>query len=207
MPTPRLPLSSTDPHPPQQPLEQSPHGPVRFRKNVLVRLLLRHHPETLRQILGNPALDTDSKRQFVQLLGLSPQHCTALGFPPLFTRTRVQAPASHKAAHPVQWLHVDAHGRVRFRANAVVNYLLNTGPLDLNQLVTHGRVADMEQLGMLIGYSLSGAPSYVRSAMRERAEAEWNERPARQAREASKQQQQHLDQTLPTPAAGARPRL
>lgn len=66
--------------------------------------------------------------------------------------------------HPIQPTETDAHGTVRFKANAIVRYLLDNGPFDLNHLA--GKLfpdEDREQFAQLIGYSLSGSAdlSYV----------------------------------------------
>lgn len=48
-------------------------------------------------------------------------------------------------------------GRVRFRCNEIVRYLLDAGPFDLNQLsVMPFSVEDYEHFMQLIGYSLDG---------------------------------------------------
>lgn len=59
--------------------------------------------------------------------------------------------------HPLQPLAPDDHGTVRFKENAIVRYLLDAGPFDLNVLagMDFSR-EDWEQLAQLIGYSLSG---------------------------------------------------
>jgi hypothetical protein len=54
----------------------------------------------------------------------------------------------------------------RFEANAIVEYLLDKGPFDMNHLGTLGfSQEDREQFAQLIGYSLSGFSelSYVRN--------------------------------------------
>lgn len=59
--------------------------------------------------------------------------------------------------HPIQPLYKDDHGTVRFKANQIVQFLLNAGPFDLNQLaLMPWSVEDREQLSQLTGYSLSG---------------------------------------------------
>jgi hypothetical protein len=59
--------------------------------------------------------------------------------------------------HPIQPLYRDNDGVVRFKANAIVRYLLDAGPFDLNQLALMPfDNKDWEQFAQLIGYSLSG---------------------------------------------------
>lgn len=68
--------------------------------------------------------------------------------------------------HPIQSLEPDPQGRLRFKANAIVKYLLEKGPFDMNHLAAQGFTQDdQEQFAQLIGYSLSGfgTLSYVSS--------------------------------------------
>lgn len=59
--------------------------------------------------------------------------------------------------HPMQPLEKDKHGTVRFKKNAVVRFLLEAGPFDLNQIwQMPWSIEDMEQFYQLIGYSVSG---------------------------------------------------
>ena len=75
---------------------------------------------------------------------------------------------------PLQPLHKDDHGVIRFQENAIVRYLLDHGGIDMNKLAAlpFSR-ADREQFAQLIGYSLCGFGdlSYVRDETYERAEA------------------------------------
>lgn len=60
--------------------------------------------------------------------------------------------------HPIQPLEKDSKGTVRFKANAIVQYLLDNGGIDMNQLATlEFSREDREQFAQLIGYSWSGA--------------------------------------------------
>lgn len=59
--------------------------------------------------------------------------------------------------HPIQPLVIDKHGRKRFKGNAVVMFLLEAGPFDMNALaLKQFSSEDREQFAQLIGYSLSG---------------------------------------------------
>lgn len=59
--------------------------------------------------------------------------------------------------HPVQPLVTDKDGIVRFKANAIVRFLLDRGSIDLNQLAcTPFSQEDWVQFAQLIGYSLCG---------------------------------------------------
>lgn len=58
---------------------------------------------------------------------------------------------------PMQPVEKDAHGVVRFRANAIVRHLLDHGNIDLNQIARLDvPQEDREQFAQLIGYSIHG---------------------------------------------------
>lgn len=67
--------------------------------------------------------------------------------------------------HPIQPTVIDGHGVLRFKANAIVLFLLAELPGGLNT-IAHRNFSreDREQFAQLIGYSVSGAGdlSYVR---------------------------------------------
>ena len=59
--------------------------------------------------------------------------------------------------HPIQPLEKDTHGVLRFKENAIVRALLDTGHLDLNAIARMDfSDDDRQQFAQLIGYSLSG---------------------------------------------------
>ena len=59
--------------------------------------------------------------------------------------------------HPIQPLVTDENGTLRFKANAIVEYLLENGGIDLNEIAMKGfSQDDHEQFAQLIGYSLNG---------------------------------------------------
>ena len=62
--------------------------------------------------------------------------------------------------HPMQAIVYDEHRTARFVSNPIVNYLLEKGPFDMNQLSRKfgGEVhrEDQMQFAQLIGYSVSG---------------------------------------------------
>ncbi|MFV1539480.1 MULTISPECIES: hypothetical protein [unclassified Phaeobacter] len=59
---------------------------------------------------------------------------------------------------PIQPLIEDSHGVLRFKANAIVQHLLDNGGIDLNQIATMDfSREDREQFAQLIGYSWGGA--------------------------------------------------
>jgi hypothetical protein len=77
------------------------------------------------------------------------------------------------AKHPIQPIEKDEHGVPRFKGNAIVRFLLDDGPFDLNQIaMKRFSVEDQEQFAQLIGYSLGGFGelSYVRNDTYETAE-------------------------------------
>jgi hypothetical protein len=80
------------------------------------------------------------------------------------------------AKHPMQPIEPDAHGVMRFKANAIVRHLLETHPTESMNTIALGRFSreDREQFAQLIGYSVSGAGdlSYVSRELIEAADAE-----------------------------------
>jgi len=75
--------------------------------------------------------------------------------------------------HPIQPIAEDANGTLRFKANAIVKYLLDSGTADMNTLaMIDFPNEDREQFAQLIGYSLSGfgSLSYVSDETYEAAE-------------------------------------
>lgn len=59
--------------------------------------------------------------------------------------------------HPLQPFIIDEHGIRRFKANGIVQFLLECGPFDMNDLARRGfSDEDREQFAQLIGYSLMG---------------------------------------------------
>jgi glutathione S-transferase len=80
-------------------------------------------------------------------------------------------------SHPIQPVIKDEHGTLRFKRNAIVEYLLEQGGIDMNQIASLPfNQEDREQFAQLIGYSLCGASdlSYVRSSVIDAAEAAYN---------------------------------
>lgn len=68
-----------------------------------------------------------------------------------------ELPAEATPPHPVQPLIVD-RGQLRFKPNAIVQFLLDAGPFDMNTLaVKQFTREDREQFTQLIGYSHGGA--------------------------------------------------
>lgn len=58
---------------------------------------------------------------------------------------------------PIQPLAKDSRGVMRFKENAIVQYLLDNGGIDMNHLATIPfSKEDRQQFAQLIGYSLSG---------------------------------------------------
>lgn len=79
-----------------------------------------------------------------------------------------------KQEAPIQPLYKDPHGTIRFMSNKIVEYLLDNGGIDMNDLARLDfSDKDREQFAQLIGYSLDGFAdlSYVSDATYDRAEA------------------------------------
>jgi len=69
--------------------------------------------------------------------------------------------------HPIQPLEEDKHGTIRFKKNAIVEFLLDNGGFNMNDLaVMDFSNEDRMQFAQLIGYSLYGFSelSYVDDA-------------------------------------------
>lgn len=59
--------------------------------------------------------------------------------------------------HPMQPIIQDDSGVIRFQKNAIVRFLLDAGPFDMNQIALMPFTQeDREQFAQLIGYSVSG---------------------------------------------------
>ncbi len=77
------------------------------------------------------------------------------------------------ARHPIQPLVKDKYDVIRFKENAIVQYLLDAGPFDMNHLaLLPFDENDREQFAQLIGYSVSGFSdlSYVSEEILEEVE-------------------------------------
>ena len=60
-------------------------------------------------------------------------------------------------SQPMQPIVKDKHGTARFQQNAIVRFLLDAGPYDMNQLgLMPFTDDDFAQFAQLIGYSVSG---------------------------------------------------
>jgi len=58
---------------------------------------------------------------------------------------------------PIQPLSLDEHGTLRFKKNAIVEYILDEGGIDLNQIgMKDFTREDRVQFAQLIGYSMGG---------------------------------------------------
>lgn len=59
--------------------------------------------------------------------------------------------------HPIQPLYLDGTNVIRFKQNAIVKFLLEAGPFDMNKLALMPfSVEDREQFAQLIGYTFGG---------------------------------------------------
>lgn len=62
-----------------------------------------------------------------------------------------------KSTHPIQPLELDADSTVRFKSNAIVKYLYDSGAVDLNKLaLLKFPNDDRQHFAQLIGYSFDG---------------------------------------------------
>lgn len=62
----------------------------------------------------------------------------------------------NQVGHPSQPVEVAADNIVRFKPNAIVKYMVENGPWDLDRLSTIGTGKDYSQLAQQLGYSVSG---------------------------------------------------
>lgn len=75
--------------------------------------------------------------------------------------------------HPLQPLEINEDGILRFKKNAIVRFLLDAGPFDMNSIACIPfSQEDREQFVQLIGYSLDGFGelSYIRDEIYKQAE-------------------------------------
>lgn len=62
--------------------------------------------------------------------------------------------------HPMQPIEKDNKGVLRFKSNAIIDYLWSKGLIDLNAIATMNfNKEDRQQLAQLLGYSLDGYSS------------------------------------------------
>jgi hypothetical protein len=62
-----------------------------------------------------------------------------------------------KVPHPLQPVYLDENGTARFKSNAIVRFLLDAGPFDMNKLAEMPFTdKEREHFAQLIGYSISG---------------------------------------------------
>lgn len=63
--------------------------------------------------------------------------------------------------HPIQPVERDKHGTLRFKPNAIIDFLFRTGKIDLNMIaIMPFEVEDREQLLQLLGHSLGSFADY-----------------------------------------------
>lgn len=78
--------------------------------------------------------------------------------------------------HPMQPIELDEYGVARFRPNAIVKWMVDTGRVDLNAIamIVDFPDEDREQFAQLMGYSVSGFGdlSYASDQVVEEADAE-----------------------------------
>ncbi len=158
------------PHPVQAVI-QDKRGDPWFRPNAIVRCLLDRDSNGLEQIAKLDA-SAEDHLQFAQLLGLP---VADRRFDTIRATIPKQQPLPKKRRyydpHPMQPVHEDAHGVLRFRRNEIVDSLLDRdsargriypdfpaqtdGGLNWVAAQDFSR-EDQEQLAQLIGYSVSG---------------------------------------------------
>ena len=157
------------PHP-TQPIVRDKHGELRFRGNAIVRCLLDRNGGSL-EGLARLDVPPEDHVHLAQLLGYAvADHWfdairSSLPAHVVMTRKKRYDP------QPMQPVHQDAHGTIRFRRNELVRVLLDRDAArgrtypdfpartdgGLNWIATQDfSQEDQEQLAQLIGYSVSG---------------------------------------------------
>lgn len=60
--------------------------------------------------------------------------------------------------NPIQPIYLDEFGNLRFKANAIIRFYLDTGRINMNDVINLPGISqtDREQFAQLIGYSLAG---------------------------------------------------
>ena len=186
---------------PLQPLCRDADGTVRFKANALVVAMAQQHPTPLEGWLADPAFDLSDKAQFVQLLGFSVTRVHALGLGTcLPAKPRIRSLPADRVRHPTQPLLLDSESSsavLRFKENRLIDLLRNTGPLHLNNLFQiDAPSSDWDQLAQLIGYSHSGAPSYLSDRSWNAADREWGQRKAQIERDQARVRADALETTV-----------
>jgi len=156
------------PHP-VQPIVEDGQGVQRFRANAIVRCLLERDGGDLASLAK--LATGDELAHFAQLLGLpisDPRFAELRGS--LATSVAVCSQLPY-GPHPMQPVHLDEHGVIRFRKNVIVDVLVDrdsergrvypdfpartNGGLNWISMQDFSQ-EDQEQLAQLIGYSVSG---------------------------------------------------
>lgn len=184
------------PHP-LQPLLRHESG-RKFHANAIVVALMKDHrdndPEHL-ALLEDTLYAVEDRAQLAQLLGAFEHELVEWGLAEgLPAKPRLRRRGVGVPRHPVQPLVLDAQEVVRFKKNPLVRFLLDDSTrrrsLDLNRIAIMGFPADdFNQLAQLIGYSHSGAPSYVPDRVWNAAAREWGARQERVKLEAGQELQ------------------
>lgn len=205
------PSLSYAPHP-LQPLLRQADGSRKFHPNAIVVAMMKDHGTQPLSLLKDPAYALEDRAQLAQLLGAREDELDAWGLAealPLKRRTR---PTRAKPPlQPVQPLVLDPQEVLRFKKNTLVRFLLddctNRRTLDLNRIsMMDFPPDDFNQLAQLIGYSHSGAPSYLFTRARNAAAREWEERQQRVLMDTLQEKCDHLEQILPNVHEKAIPR-
>lgn len=199
---PMKPSLSYAPHP-LQPLLRQADGGRKFHPNAIVVAMMEDHGADALSFLQDPSYALEDRAQLAQLLGAREDELDAWGLAealPLKRRTR---PTRAKPPlQPVQPLVLDPKEVLRFKKNTLVRFLLddctNRRTLDLNRIsMMDFPPDDFNQLAQLIGYSHSGAPSYLFTRAWNAAAREWEERQQRVLMDTLQEKCDHLEQILP----------
>lgn len=136
-----------------------------------------HAPDLLRLALADAYAHGERSAEFA-LEGCISKICAAFAKPAAERADHV-SDTGNKVGHPIQPLMTDHKGVVRFKANAIVRFLLDRGPFNMNDIAVEDFDSeDREQFAQLIGYSHSGAGdlSYVSDGVWYAAQTEYESR-------------------------------
>lgn len=154
---------------PMQPIIMEADGIPRFKKNSIVDCIMQNI-SFKKSILNKLANDFSKEdiEQLSQLMGYPIAHYSGLDTSSeesvQIANRRVKYLLKRKDVnkvrvpkHPMQPIVWDGRGVIRFKKNAAVDYILDNGGIDLNQIAM-GKftIEDREQFNQLIGYSVSG---------------------------------------------------
>lgn len=154
---------------PMQPIIMEADRIPRFKKNSIVDCIMQN--ASRRNFIVNKLASDFSKEdieQLSQLMGYPISHYSGLDSSSeesikianrkvKYLLKRKDVSKVRVPKHPMQPIVWDGRGVIRFKKNAAIDYVLDNGGIDLNQIAMGNfSIEDREQFNQLIGYSVSG---------------------------------------------------